>query len=221
MRQSRRQALRTLAWGASCGALALALLTVVFSEAAVLITPEQAQHAAWQGFTAHLAVHPEALRQAGKGAEAATPLKVERLDRPGDFYYIVPFTREGRTTLLVLVDAQTGAFKEAAARSSDRPYPSLDETRARQLLEAALSSPADRQALAKVAKVHPDLAWKPSAPSQSPYEPFWRFRLDGDAGKPGKTWYVDALGHTFDQIPEVALKGGGPPPKGGLGRSPQ
>jgi hypothetical protein len=198
VRRGRR--LASLVW-ALAASLAPGISRSSHAEAPALISPEQAERAAWSGFTANLRHHPEPLRQAGQGAVAAPPLRVERLDRPGDFYYIVPFTRQGRTTLLVLVDARTGAFKEAAYRQADeRPYPNVDEARARRIL-------GDRQS---GGRGRLDLVWKPSEPSQSPYEPLWRFEL-GD-----KVWYVDQLGHLLDRINDPAMKGGGPP--GGSGR---
>jgi hypothetical protein len=190
-----------LAWAlAAAGAVLVAGASP--HEAPALITPEQAQHAAWQGFADKLPLHPAALREAAAGTAAAPPLLVERIDRRGSFYYIVPFTRQGRTTLVVLVDAHDGSFKEAAGRSDPRPYPAIDEARARSILRSALAGTAGSGTMPPG---RPNLVWKPSAASQSPYEPIWRFRQDG------RTWYVDQQGRLLDQIAEPEMKGGGPP----------
>ncbi len=170
--------------------------------APALISPEQARRAAWSGFADKLPLHPPALRDAASGTTAARPLLVERLDRPNSFYYIVPFTRQGRTTLVVLVDARDGAFKEAAPHASGGPYPAVDEAAARRRLAAALPGAA---AGPDVAQAPADLVWKPSAATQSMYEPLWRFRIAG------REWYVDQQGQVLDRIAEPELKGGGPP----------
>jgi hypothetical protein len=180
-------------------------------ETPALISPDQARRDAWQGFAAQLPLYPAPLRQAGEGTAAAEPLLVERLDRPADFYYIVPFARQGRTTLVVLVDARSGRFKEAAHRSEDRPYPSVNAAQARSILLRVLRDPADRQA---AERSRPALVWKPCEPTQSPYEPLWRFQIGT------RSWYVDQLGRPLDRLDDLTMKGGGPPGHRGPGGSP-
>jgi hypothetical protein len=149
--------------------------------------------------TALLPTQPTSIRRATEGAEPAEALLVERLDRPDNPYYLVPFSRQELMTLVVMLDAHDGHLLRVSAFDTPTRYPPVNEESARSILAGKLGvdvaggiSP-------------PTLVWKPSHQSQSPYEPLWCF-LVGD-----EDWYVDQTGAVWNEIDEPLLKGGGPP----------
>jgi len=177
-----------------------------------LITPEQAARHAERGLAGRLPLLPDEYHVAARNASPGEALLVRRIDRSGKtgqagnaegrFYYVVPFEREGRTTLVVLVDAASGRFKEASYLGQPGEYPPVSAARARSLLADALP---DDDARAEALAAEPDLVWMPSEQSMSPAEPLWRIEVSGE------DWYVDQTGGVHPEITEPTMKGGGPP----------
>ena len=109
----------------------------------------------------------------------AEPLLVQRLDRPGDPYWIVPTVdRSGMPRAAVSVDAHFGDYQQAmAVRNPDASlFGFADSGRAVEhvvdrrfeVTGAAGTVLARRQDLT----VHPDLVWRPCRESLSPFYPF-------------------------------------------------
>ena len=162
------------------------------------LSRDEARAAAEKELASRLTFQPTAYREAAAGAVAAEPLSVTRLDVPGQDYLIVPFVRDGATTLIVLIDATDGSFREMSYMRDPGSYPAVTVESARDLVAEKTGKPAT----AAPAR----LVWKPSHLSQSPYEPFWEVEVDGTA------WFVAQTGEVEDEIREPELMGGGPPP---------
>ncbi len=171
-----------------------------------LLTPEQAIGHAERGLAGRLPLLPEAYHRAARSAAPQAALLVERIDRTGSdegrFYYIVPYGREDRTTLLVLVDAVSGRFKEASYLQQPGKYPPLTAAEARSRVAATVPDDALR---AKVLSSEAGLVWMPSEQSLSPAEPLWRIEASG------RDWFVDQTGGVHEAIEAPKMKGGGPP----------
>jgi hypothetical protein len=166
------------------------------------LSGEKARQVAQKELASRLAVQPDAYRTAAAGASAADPFLVERLDGSEECYYLVPFRREGETTLVVMLDSRRGDFLGMSYLRQPGPYLPLDEPEARRLLLDWLDSTADRQ-IAQQSKS--SLVWQPSQQTQSRYEPLWRFEAAG------RSWFVDQTGGVWNRIEEPRLKGGVPP----------
>lgn len=134
-----------------------------------------------------------------KDLTPATPLLVQRVDKSNAFYYLVPLNGADQTLLVVMVDAFSGRFKEAAKLSSPGVYPRIDVDRAIAIMRAQLP-PAQQMTPLSAA---PSLVWRPCRQSQSPFEPLWHLRIGAQSG------YVDQNGRLSGTLEAPLLKGGG------------
>jgi hypothetical protein len=139
----------------------------------------------------------------GRG-DLGKPVLVQRLDRPGEFYYIVPWESDGRVSGTVDIDARFGTFKSARvlSRPAESWLGSADNSIARQsigrLIDGhAFELPEERGRF----KVFPDtycvpstLVWKPCRQSWSPHLPFHHIVIGG------YSLYVRIDGHVFTQL---------------------
>lgn len=164
-----------------------------------LISAEKAGAAAIGGYRSRAWAFPPEYARAMRGAKNGAPLLVERLDREDVFYYIVPFEKDGKAALLVMVDAGTGDFREAVPLPEPTNYPFLSAAAAKKRLAAYVEpdgTPGESDDLS------PSLVWKPSEASQSPFEPLWRFKTRrGDR-------YVDQTGQVHPTLARPLFKGG-------------
>lgn len=163
------------------------------------LSADEARKSAIDGFMERTWAFPPEYNRAMKDTAAGTPLLVERIDRKDSFYYIVPFERKGKAAVLVMIDAGTGAFKEAAYFAEPSVYLPLSKNEARKKLIDFLGLSATE---AESARFVSSLVWKPSAVSRSPFEPFWRFTSDG------VDRYVDQKGTVHLSIEVPRMKGG-------------
>lgn len=166
------------------------------------LSSDQAKSYALKGYNANKWAYPKEFSQAMEKAVAAEPLLVERMDRPDDFYYIVPFNKKEKTTVLVIIDARTGEMKEATYLKEPAIYPSVSWKEAQHKLIVHLREPKAEE---EISRQNPAMAWKPSEESQSPYEPFWVIKVGG------KSWYIGQNGKVYEKVSEIRLKGGGKP----------
>ncbi|MDD2336002.1 MAG: hypothetical protein PHD01_05435 [Geobacteraceae bacterium] len=163
------------------------------------LSAREARKFAIDGFVERRWAFPPEYSRAMKDTEAGNPLLVERIDRKDSFYYIVPFERKGKASVLVMIDARTGAFKEAAYFAEPTAYLPVSNSEARKKLVDFLGLTATE---AESAQFVTSLVWKPSEASQSPFEPFWRFRT-GEVDR-----YVDQKGNVHLSIEAPRMKGG-------------
>jgi hypothetical protein len=145
-----------------------------------LLTPRRAMDAARRGLGQYgLAEHAD-FKKALDGAEPGEPVLVERLDRPGSYYFIVPMGRDAsELSAAVGVDARYGDYMQTIALSQ-RGQPShlaaLDrDTVLRRLRDSPIELPEPRGHLIlrdNLFCVYPALVWKPCRESLSPFYPF-------------------------------------------------
>jgi hypothetical protein len=118
------------------------------------------------------------------------PLLVQRLDRPGDFYYLAPWQLNERVAGSIDIDARFGVFKSLrllTAPVRDWAIGGGSSTRLRAVLSRSLDGktfdlPEDRGRF----KVYPDtycippvLVWRPCRESWSPHLPFYHVVVGG------------------------------------------
>jgi hypothetical protein len=165
-----------------------------------LLSPKSAKEYALKGFNRNKWGYPKEYARQMKGAAAAEPLLVNRLDRKDSLYYILPFIKDSKTTLLIIIDAKTGAFKEMSYLKEPTEYPKIKKEDAKNILIDYLH---DKKAEEKILMQEPLMVWKPSEQTQSPYEPLWEIHVGS------KKWYIDQKGKVYDRIMEIRMKGGG------------
>ena len=165
------------------------------------LSAREAKRFALQGFNHRRWAFPKELSGAISGAKPGEPLLVERLNRKGRFYYIVPFYRNRLATVLVNIDARTGAFEETSYFQKPAVYPAVNRKQAETIMSAYFKK---QQLLLPVVIPPPALVWEPCEQTQSPDEPLWRFRINS------QDWFVAQTGMIFDRIEPFKLKGGGP-----------
>ncbi len=137
---------------------------IVRAASAAIQDDRFAQHPRWQ--------------EAARDTIPGRPILVTRLNFPADHYYIVPMLRAGRATLLLILDAYDGSYRESAPVAADRPT-SMDTARARLdtiMREGVLQTEGGGGEPVPVwpstSAVFPGLAWRPCLESLSPYLPF-------------------------------------------------
>jgi hypothetical protein len=136
--------------------------------------------------------HPD-WRAAAEGAVPGEPMLVSRLNLPSDHAYIVPMLRTGRPTLLLMLDAYDGSYRESTPVAGEWPA-SLSEARARlgaMVASGAIAIEGEKEPVQlwpESTSVFPTLVWRPCLESLSPYLPFFQVnagnrmihvRLDG------------------------------------------
>lgn len=164
------------------------------------LSSEEAKQYAFMGFMKNIWAHPKELAQSIKNTKAGEPLLVQRVDKKDSYYYIVPFNRNNRTTLLVIIDAKTGKFKETSYLREPIPYPKVNQEDAKKILTGYLK---DKKAEKPLLMKAPKLVWRPCHQTQSPYEPLWKIQIGSEV------WFIDQKGKVYEKIIEVKLKGGG------------
>lgn len=122
-----------------------------------------------------LNIHPDA---------DGSAVRVERLDKPGEAYYLVEFRHPTAPTAIAAVDPISGAIKGSAPLPAGRHHFIIDETRAREL-----------QQLGPDAILR--LVWRPSAISRSPLYPFW------EASRGSQIAYIDHGGKLWQDVSEA------------------
>jgi len=164
------------------------------------LSSEEAKQYAFTGFMKNSWAYPKELAQSIKNTKAGEPLLVQRIDKKDSYYYIVPFNRDDRTTLLVNIDAKTGKFKETSYLREPMRYPAVNLEDAKNILIGYLK---DKKAGKPLLMKTPKLVWRPCHQSQSSYEPLWKIQIGSDV------WFIDQKGKVYEKIIEIKLKGGG------------
>ena len=134
-----------------------------------------------------------------KGATAAEPKIVLRLDRNDDLYYIVDFMQETRIAARMGIGGTSYPLLRvkgiSSADSKIRPF--VAPTAFLAALEGqpwGRGEARDRIVTPELVSVHPSLAWKPCAESRSPLLPFYVLTV-GDV-----VYYLRADGELFTAL---------------------
>jgi hypothetical protein len=170
-----------------------------------LIAAKQITKFAMEGLEEYRLEESEVGRRALKSGSLGRPLLVQRLDRPGDFYYLTPWQHSGKVIALIDVDARFGVFKSMAvlaAPSQDWAIPTRSSKDVRRSIVGLLENrlfelPEERGRI----KIYPDtycippiLVWKPCRQSWSPHLPFYHIVVGGNS------LYVRIDGPVFTQL---------------------
>lgn len=140
-----------------------------------------------------------------KSGSLGTPLLVQRLDRPGDFYFLTPWQRSGKIVALIDVDARFGVFKSIRVLSAPAQDWAMPITSTKGVKDSIVSSldnrifdlPEERGRLRIYPGTYcipPVLVWKPCRESWSPHLPFYHIVVGGHS------LYVRIDGAVFTQL---------------------
>lgn len=140
-----------------------------------------------------------------RGGGLGTPRLVQRLDRPGDFYYVTPWELDGLITGLVDVDGRFGFFKSLRVLSKPAKDWLIGDERGKRLGEAIARiikgktfELPDEKGRFKVYPgtycIPPVLVWKPCRESWSPHLPFYHLVVGGNS------LYVRIDGQVFTHL---------------------
>jgi hypothetical protein len=117
-------------------------------------------------------------RKALDATKIGDPVLVQRLDRPDDFYWIVPRGRGDATTAMVSIDALSGEYMQAWAvpEAQRSTLLALDREQVSSLVVDTLHELPDLQGRLmirpEVATISNHWVWRPCRESLSPYYPF-------------------------------------------------
>jgi len=153
-------------------------------EALSLPTNEAGNFSSWQGIIDPLLLRDETFMEAFQGTTVSTPIRVKSVDRGNSDYYLIPFTKhidgQGLTSVVLILDAAQGYFKEASWVSQPVEYSLMGKQEAIDLvLEKCPNQP-------EVIKA--EMVWEAGKMSSSPYYPFWRVVTESE------TWFVTQQG---------------------------
>lgn len=124
-----------------------------------------------------------AKRSIGLGEiDSVNAYRVQRLDHPGQWYYLLAFGEPGATLALAVVNGTSGDLESWVRTDGARGHIHVDAAEAVRL--AGL--PPDTSA---------EMVWRPSRASRSPFYPLWAVRA-ADGG----TKYIDQQGHVWDTL---------------------
>ena len=123
--------------------------------------------------------------QAAREGRPGKPVLVERLDKAGVCYYLIPWNTGLGTELIVRVDASTGKLLGVVQRVEPTASPFLS---AREALVQA------RAELPEVEFGLPRCFWFPCRQSTTPIRPFYEFPFEGGA------LYVDMDGVVYRKL---------------------
>lgn len=152
----------------------------------------EAVDAARRGILDYSLDRDPSVKSALKTGHPETPLLVERLDRPGDAYYLVPWRIKEGVVFIVEVDAATGAMLASSTFPNPIPSPFL-------LPEEAAHFAAREFPQYTLGK--PRLVWKPCRESTSSMRPFYQIPCDHGF------LYVDMDGSTLLELTPLGLGG--------------
>ena len=144
----------------------------------------------WQEIIEPQALTDSDFREAIEDSIAREFMKVERGDNQGS-YYIIPFDKytQGQflTYAAIIVDAQTGAFKQASWVEEPVRFVPISKAQAEALAkDACLDIPQS---------IDSYLIWQPhQGLSSSPFFPYWKVTIDSHTfyvAQDGKVWNDD------------------------------
>lgn len=144
-----------------------------------MISPDAAVDAAKRGLEqVDMRGNPDmaAVRSSG---DAGPPILVERLDKPGQPYYLVPWHDPRGVVLIVQVDATSGSMSSTALIKTPLPRLTISDGEAQKIVSEHLGVPVVGQ---------PKLVWTPCRESASPFQPFYQVPIAGGQA------FVDMLG---------------------------
>jgi hypothetical protein len=122
------------------------------------------------------------------GSVSGKALRVERLDRPLDAYYLVLFSGRGNGHIAV-IDANSGTLDQHASITEIERHLTVSKEQAIDAAKLGERSSAR-------------LVWLPSRASRSPFYPIWEISSGGERR------YVDQQAQLWDKLPPVGRGGG-------------
>jgi hypothetical protein len=135
------------------------------------------------------------------GAAPQTPLIVQRLDEPGQYYYIVSYGVGPRATARLRMDAYTGGYAEGIGIGKDgdalTPYRTAPEayTRLARAIQAeAKKKKKTNSKLLPPMSMEPFPVWRPCAQSFSAFLPFYQITVGSSVR------YVRFDGKVYDAL---------------------
>jgi hypothetical protein len=149
-----------------------------------LISSQEAAERATSGLQGYGLYERPGWKAALQRTKPGQPLLVQRLDRPDQYYYIVPLeASRRRVPVAAMVDARYGDYRQAAAifEGGANLLPVLDREQVlKQIVGTRVELP-DRQGRIVVRPeaycLYPTLVWKPCRESLSPFYPFYMFTV--------------------------------------------
>lgn len=105
------------------------------------------------------------------GSQARSFVKVKRVDKGKEFYYLIPFDKyvngQFLTYAAMIIDAQDGSFEEASW--VEEPVRFIQVTK-----EKAIKLVISEETTLQNTALDAELIWQPGGFSQSPFYPYWK-----------------------------------------------
>jgi hypothetical protein len=117
--------------------------------------------------------------------DVGLPVLVERLDKPGQSYYLIPWHDPRGVMLIVQVDAQSGLMSSMAFAKAPLKRLTISDNEAQSIV-------SERLGVRSVGR--PTLVWSPCRESASPFQPFYQVPIEGGQA------FVDMLGTLHEHL---------------------
>ena len=144
-----------------------------------MISPDAAVVAAQRGLEQVDMRDSPAMAAVRSSGDPGSPILVERLDKPGQPYYLVPWHDPRGIVLIVQVDATSGSMSSTALVKTPLRRLTISDGEAQRIVSERLGVPVLGQ---------PKLVWAPCRESASPFQPFYQVPIVGGQA------FVDMLG---------------------------
>jgi hypothetical protein len=172
---------------------------VLRGEGRRLIDSQQVARIASEGLTEYKLPESKFASEVLKSGEFGQPLLVQRLDKPGDYYFLTPWQQNQSIAGFASIDARYGIFRSFGINSKPHIRWTLadrSEIRSKEVAQMidnrVFDLPEDKgrfRVYPGTYCIPPTLVWKPCRESWSPYLPFYRLsfgssslyvRIDGE-----------------------------------------
>lgn len=168
-----------------------------------ILDDETATKFSLEGFEEHMLKKYELYAEAFEKSKPSRPELVHRLDRPGEFYHLVPFHEEEKIRMFLRVDGRYGNFLGGRAYPTATEHVVLTRKQVEEIItkrpiNVVSRSPRLTWATAEAVRelvplrriyrlkvrpgtycIHPIKVWKPCQESRSPYYPFHMITVAG------------------------------------------
>ena len=150
-----------------------------------MISPEAAVEAAKRGLDRVDIRDSAVMATIRASGDAGVPVLVERLDKPGQPYYLVPWHDPRGIVLIMQVDAQSGSMSSTALVKTPLRRLTISDGEAQSIVSERLGVPVVGQ---------PRLVWLPCRESASPFQPFYQVPIAGGNA------FVDMQGSLHERL---------------------
>jgi hypothetical protein len=142
-----------------------------------MISTKEAQKSAQESIADYHLLSKKAYKRALSGASPGKPILVKNLRlKTKRYYYLVPFVKRGKTTVVFMINAYYGNYLGSSVVDKPKGYLDISKSKAKSL---AVKDLKKRVSVEKKDVEQAYLIWKPCKLSWDPFSPIWKTKTKG------------------------------------------